>query len=353
MSSLPRFTTTAIAPTAPPTTQAPSAAPADECDDDGRASCHSSTGDDYDPTGGATTPETTTAEVDTIPAFLWFACDFGWASDPTFCSWTSEDTGSRWQIQSSGTPTLNTGPKMDHTGGSGNFIYTLATGHQETEVARLVSPMVSSPDADLCVSFWYHMVGPHIGMLHMRQRKQTPDGPADILLWTVSGHQGNRWREGRVLIPHSNKSYQVVIEGRVEMKSWGDIAVDDIRIMDGLSMSECNDPYVPTEPMLPEDRLNKIIEEITDYPDLVESNEISGPGNMLKTLDPILITIIAMSALGVFLGAICGVVLYCACSHGGMSDRNLSALENYNFELVDGVKLKKDKLNVQNSYSEA
>lgn len=74
---------------------------------------------------------------------------------------------------------------------------------------------------------------------------------------------------------------------------------------------------------------------------------------MLKTLDPILITIIAMSALGVFLGAICGVVLYCACSHGGMSDRNLSALENYNFELVDGVKLKKDKLNVQSSYSEA
>lgn len=36
-----------------------------------------------------------------------------------------------------------------------------------------------------------------------------------------------------------------------------------------------------------------------------------------------------------------------------MSDRNLSALENYNFELVDGVKLKKDKLNVQSSYSEA
>lgn len=99
--------------------------------------------------------------------------------------------------------------------------------------------------------------------------------------------------------------------------------------------------------------LSPLVEEITEYPDFVETNQISGAGNMLKTLDPILITIIAMSALGVFLGAICGVVLYCACSHGGMSDRNLSALENYNFELVDGVKLKKDKLNVQSSYSEA
>ena len=96
-----------------------------------------------------------------------------------------------------------------------------------------------------------------------------------------------------------------------------------------------------------------LVEEITEYPDFVETNQISGAGNMLKTLDPILITIIAMSALGVFLGAICGVVLYCACSHGGMSERNLSALENYNFELVDGVKLKKDKLNVQSSYTEA
>ncbi|XP_023118396.2 neuropilin-1a isoform X3 [Amphiprion ocellaris] len=340
------------APTLPPITVVPSTTPSDECDDD-QASCHSGTGDDYDVTGGTVMPETTTAEVDTIPAFLWFACDFGWANDPSFCSWTSEDTGSRWQIQSSGTPTLNTGPNMDHTGGSGNFIYTLATGPQETEVARLVSPVVSSPDSDLCVSFWYHMFGSHIGTLHIKQRKQTVDGPADILLWTVSGHQGNRWREGRVLVPRTNKPYQVVIEGMVERKSWGDIAVDDIKVLNGLSMSDCKDPDVPTEPMLPEDSFNEILEEITEYPDFVETNQISGAGNMLKTLDPILITIIAMSALGVFLGAICGVVLYCACSHGGMSDRNLSALENYNFELVDGVKLKKDKLNVQSSYSEA
>uniref|UniRef100_A0A8C5FD64 Neuropilin n=1 Tax=Gadus morhua TaxID=8049 RepID=A0A8C5FD64_GADMO len=294
------------APTIPPTTQPPSAPPADECED-GRASCHSSTGDDYDPTGAhiglmRLRPLTT-------------------APSPDPCIPMPPPNPLRMS-------------KLIHCHnhydwGSGNFIYTLATGHQETAVARLVSPMVSSPDADLCVSFWYHMFGPRIGMLHLKQRKQTPEGPADVVLWTVSGHQGNRWREGRILIPHSNKPYQVVIEGLVERKSWGDIAVDDIKILDGISM------------------------ETTDYPDLVVSNEISGPGNMLKTLDPILITIIAMSALGVFLGAICGVVLYCACSHGAMSDRNLSALENYNFELVDGVKLKKDKLNVQNSYSEA
>lgn len=76
-------------------------------------------------------------------------------------------------------------------------------------MARLVSPVVTSPDSDLCVSFWYHMFGSHIGTLHIKQREQMVDGPADILLWTVSGHQGSRWREGRVPVPQSNKPYQV------------------------------------------------------------------------------------------------------------------------------------------------
>uniref|UniRef100_A0A4W4F2Y9 Neuropilin n=1 Tax=Electrophorus electricus TaxID=8005 RepID=A0A4W4F2Y9_ELEEL len=341
------------APTMPPTTPPPPTTPADECDDE-QASCHSGTGDDYDQTGANTSLQKLRPSSPLWAHPFWFTCDFGWANDPSFCGWTAEDsTGYRWQIQSSGTPTLNTGPNMDHTGGSGNFIYTLATGAQETEVARLVSPAMSGHDSDLCLSFWYHMFGSHIGTLHIKQRRESAQGAADVLLWTVSGHQGNRWREGRVRIPHSSKPYQVVIEGLVGRKTWGDIAVDDIKILDSFNMADCKDPDVPTEPMLPEDSFNRIIEEITAFPKMVEHNEITGAGSMLKTLDPILITIIAMSALGVFLGAICGVVLYCACSHGGMADRNLSALENYNFELVDGVKLKKDKLNSQNSYSEA
>ncbi|XP_058244161.1 neuropilin-1a isoform X3 [Hemibagrus wyckioides] len=336
------------APTVPPTLPVPPTTPSDECDDE--ANCHSGTGDDYEHTGGTTVPETTT-EMSPLPAFLWFACDFGWANNPSFCGWTSEGGSYRWQIQSSGTPTLNTGPSMDHTGGSGNFIYTLATGAQKKEVAQLVSPAVLGQESDLCLSFWYHMFGSHIGTLHIKQRHKSGSETADVLLWTVSGHQGNRWREARVLIPHSSKPFQVVIEGVVEGQSLGDIAVDDIKILE-INTGDCKDPDVPTEPMLPED-FSKFPVDITNFPKIVENKELSGTGNMLNTLDPILITIIAMSALGVFLGAICGVVLYCACSHGSMADRNLSALENYNFELVDGVKLKKDKLNSQNSYSEA
>ncbi|XP_015194421.1 neuropilin-1a isoform X1 [Lepisosteus oculatus] len=339
------------APTIAPTTTTVSLP--DDCEDD-QASCSSGTGDDYDVTGGSVMPTVVPTEVDTddIPDFLWFNCDFGWAQESTFCTWVPEkEANVEWQIQSGGTPTLNTGPNQDHTGG-GNFMYTLASGSQENGVARLVSPSVSSQTTELCLSFWYHMFGSHIGVLRIKQRKQTAEGTADVLLWTVSGHQGNRWREGRVVMPRSPKPYQVVIEGVVENKSWGDIAVDDLKILQDIDMADCKDPNFPTESGEPDDVYNEIVEDYTMDPDSTGEHEDNN-GNMLKTLDPILITIIAMSALGVFLGAICGVVLYCACSHGGISERNLSALENYNFELVDGVKLKKDKLNIQNSYSEA
>uniref|UniRef100_A0A668A3X6 Neuropilin n=1 Tax=Myripristis murdjan TaxID=586833 RepID=A0A668A3X6_9TELE len=265
--------------------------------------------------------------------YLWFACNFDFSS---YCGWTRESgTGAEWLIQTNGAPAIHKVPTLDHTGGPGNFIYmqlseTPSDGNEDEEeeeeegekAARLASLPITAPDTDLCMSFWYHMFGEHAGALHIKQRKEAEGGQ---ILWTVSGHQGSRWREGRVLLPHSSISYQVVVEGVADRRSMGHIAVDNIQIIDVLNAEECKG----------------------------ETRELGSPGNMLKTLDPILITIIAMSALGVFLGAICGVVLYCACSQGSMTDRNLSALENYNFELVDGVKLKKDKMNGQSNYSEA
>lgn len=73
----------------------------------------------------------------------------------------------------------------------------------------------------------------------------------------------------------------------------------------------------------------------------------------LYTLDPILVTIIVMSSLGVLLGAVCtGLLLYCPCSLGSLSSRSSTTLENYNFELYDGLK-HKVKLNQQRCCTEA
>uniref|UniRef100_A0AAR2JQN4 Neuropilin n=1 Tax=Pygocentrus nattereri TaxID=42514 RepID=A0AAR2JQN4_PYGNA len=208
------------APTMPPTTPAPPTTPSDECDDE-QANCHSGTGDDYDQTGANTS-------LQKLRPF---------SPHCTLQNCSNIKTQHRIHFLRFLQPMLS--PCCLFPGGSGNFIYTLATGAQETEIARIVSPAVSSQDSDLCMSFWYHMFGSHIGTLHIKQRRERGQDVTDVLLWTVSGHQGNRWREGRVLIPHSSKPYQVVIEGVVERKSWGDIAVDDIKILDNLNMADC------------------------------------------------------------------------------------------------------------------
>lgn len=288
--------------------------------------------------------------VDVIPAYVWFACNFDFAS---LCGWTSETgTGAQWLTQTGEFPTGPREPTLDHTGRNGNFIYMHLTdsdasgkaGEDEDEdrdrVARLSSLPLTAPDTDLCLSFWYYMFGEHAGTLHIKSRQEEQ---REEILWMVSGDKDAQWREGRVLLPQASFSYQVVVEGVADRRSSGHIAVDNIQILDKVSRDECIEPETPPTEIF--------ILPMDTFPQ--ETSELGGPGNMLKTLDPILITIIAMSALGVFLGAICGVVLYCACSQGSMTDRNLSALENYNFELVDGVKLKKDKMNGQTNYSEA
>lgn len=77
---------------------------------------------------------------------------------------------------------------------------------EEEKVASLASLPITAPDSDLCMSFWYFMSGEQAGVLHIKQRKEAEVG---LILRTVSGHQGRRWREGRVLLPHSSVSYQV------------------------------------------------------------------------------------------------------------------------------------------------
>ncbi|KAM4705185.1 neuropilin-1 [Rhinophrynus dorsalis] len=340
-------------PTSIPTTTPEVNAP-DECDDD-QANCHSGTGDDFKLTAGTTAQSTETPPVELNPeqpdmTHSNLDCSFGWGSQKTLCNWEHDgSSGLKWAVLNS-----KTGPVRDHTG-DGNFIYSEADERHKGRTARLMSPVISSSKYAHCMTFWYHMSGSHVGSLSIKLKSENQD-EFDETLWTVSGNQGVHWREARVLLQKTFKQYQVVVEGTIGKGSTGGIAVDDIVIANIIAPENCRAPESA-------DSGNEIDEEEDEIDKTGFTPNYAGeefnesiskkPGSVLKTLDPILITIIAMSALGVLLGAICGVVLYCACWHNGMSERNLSALENYNFELVDGVKLKKDKLNTQNSYSEA
>ncbi|XP_067870759.1 neuropilin-1a isoform X2 [Heterodontus francisci] len=336
-------------PTSPPTLDS------DECDEE-FGNCHSGTGGNT----ALVTEEPTLPELPGFPGGFYpyeegpgFNCKFGSSVLKSFCEWHLDKSADfLWKVHLAKGESTNTGPAGNYTMGKDHFIYTEIIGQEEGQVARLWSPSLLPAHYGRCLVFWYQIRGTHGSSLNVIQRKPSDDFMINVL-WTLSGPQGNHWQEGRVLLPRSSGIYQVGLEVTVGKGNPGEVAVHDVEIVSNRNVNECMAPRDAFPGLDGSTPIFPSAEDPEDPTDKSFYENSGGHGNVLKTLDPILITIIAMSALGVILGAICGVVLYCACWHSALADRNLSALESYNFELVDGVKLKKDKLSSQNSYSEA
>ncbi|XP_053272887.1 neuropilin-2 [Pleuronectes platessa] len=153
----------------------------------------------------------------------------------------------------------------------------------------------------------------------------------------------------------------------------GHIWIDNIHISSSTPLKECTQPFAAFPPENPERKPNEFgdgrlfsgrdpLGGVLHFPEWNTASPSSDPpvtrvsekdNSWLYTLDPILVTIIVMSSLGVLLGA--GVrrppaVLHC--SYSGLSSRSSTTLENYNFELYDGLK-HKVKLNQQRCCTEA
>uniref|UniRef100_A0A3B4AHF5 MAM domain containing glycosylphosphatidylinositol anchor 2a n=1 Tax=Periophthalmus magnuspinnatus TaxID=409849 RepID=A0A3B4AHF5_9GOBI len=192
-----------------------------------------------------------------------FRCGF---EDPALClcsqdrsdqfDWTRHSAASR---DSKYTP--NTGPSADHRGDkSGHYLY-IETSRPRVpgDKARLFTPTFNSapnspvhanpasnspgsasnvPGPTYCFSFYYHMYGKHIGSLNVFLRQKTSDSQ----VWSLSGNQGDRWRQARVSIQPSS-AFQMVVEGVRGAGIEGDIAIDDISIEEG----ECKDPPPKSE----------------------------------------------------------------------------------------------------------
>ncbi|KAL4635803.1 neuropilin-2-like isoform X1 [Arapaima gigas] len=298
-------------------------------------------------------------------------CDFeqglcGWTHDLTAdLSWSHRDTGSF--------PSL--GSSQDFSLGSddaGAFLYIEARPRNEGQRARLVSPEVPAESGPLCLIFSYQLLGEGVGHLRVLLRDTDHE---ETLLWALKGDQGPIWREGRTVLPRSPKEYQVVLEGFFDHGSRGHIWLDNLDMSSSTMLEQCTRKSTSREVLvvipthMPYPTLPFPLLEIQGFPDIgFPFSHWSTPGPSaeppvtrvsekdnawLYTLDPILVTIIVMSSLGVLLGAVCaGLLLYCSCSYSGLSSRSSTTLENYNFELYDGIK-HKVKMNQQRCCSEA
>ncbi|KFM11152.1 Neuropilin-2, partial [Aptenodytes forsteri] len=218
-----------------------------------------------------------------------------------------------------------------------NYLQLQSSRRREGQRARLISPTIYLPRSAVCMVFQYQAWGSNGVMLRV-WREASQERKA---LWVITEDQGEEWREGRIILPSYDMEYRIVFEGFIRNGLSGELALDDIRLGTDIPLENCMDYFGS-------DRNDTLFS--TNSPG---TPKLDKEKSWLYTLDPILVTIIAMSSLGVLLGAICaGLLLYCTCSYAGLSSRSSTTLENYNFELYDGIK-HKVKMNHQKCCSEA
>ncbi|XP_015774187.1 PREDICTED: uncharacterized protein LOC107352362 [Acropora digitifera] len=116
----------------------------------------------------------------------------------------------------------NTGPSSGH-GGYGFYMYIETWPRSYGDKAKLLfSPPNSVIGAMSCLKFYYHMYGATINRLNVFN--------GNSIVFTRSGQQGNRWLYTEVTIFVKNT---ITFEGIVGSSYTGNIAIDDVSLMDG------------------------------------------------------------------------------------------------------------------------
>uniref|UniRef100_A0A8C6PT55 Neuropilin n=1 Tax=Nothobranchius furzeri TaxID=105023 RepID=A0A8C6PT55_NOTFU len=287
-------------------------------------------------------------------------CDF----DQSLCGWTLDSSAPLlWSMHRHASSLFLKNHVFSRVLPETNSYLSLdASLKTEMQRARLVSPVIAADSGPLCLLFSYQLWGDAQGHLRVLLRDDEND---ETVLWALKDEQSIVWNEGRTILPRSPKDFQVVMEGFFVHGTAGHIWINNIRMSASSPLKECtrkSDTFFTSNNKPSTVSKMLVLVSGLHFPEWNTPSPSSDPpvtsisekdNSWLYTLDPILVTIIVMSSLGVLLGAVCaGLLLYCTCSYSGLSSRSSTTLENYNFELYDGLK-HKVKLNQQRCCTEA
>ncbi|XP_063609951.1 MAM and LDL-receptor class A domain-containing protein 1-like [Penaeus indicus] len=154
------------------------------------------------------------------------------------CGWSQDSKDDFDWTQSRGSLNPSTGPPRDRSsfannGMMGGYAFIDSSyPRRPGDKARLMSQEFqgTNPDSPLCMRFWTHMFGNGIGSLRVILFDVNTD--EDKVIWQISGEAGNAWYQGQVPIA-SPTPFKIVFEGVVGANNLGDIAIDDISIIQG------------------------------------------------------------------------------------------------------------------------
>ena len=155
--------------------------------------------------------------------------------------WT-QDSGDdgNWTLDAGGTPSNNTGPSDDITGG-GNYLYTEASnnGLGSGATVILTSPCYNlSSLTEAYFSFYYHMFGTNVGSLDIEITSD--DGANWINVFSISGNIGNSWNGQNIdLSSYIGQNIKLRFIGLTGSGWSSDIAVDHIGIGDPIIPDYC------------------------------------------------------------------------------------------------------------------
>ncbi|XP_027743387.1 MAM and LDL-receptor class A domain-containing protein 1, partial [Empidonax traillii] len=170
-------------------------------------------------------------------------CDFEF----DLCGWKQDENDDfDWNLRTSSTPKLGTGPATDHTlqEPSGHYIFIKSSFFQlPGEKARISSPVLSKRNKNCKIIFYYHMYGAHVGSLIVYQRTTLKH---ERILLNLTGNQGNFWQhKALTLTGNGNEDFQVVFEGIAGNGPKDGIALDDLTFSkECLPLQE----FLPAEP---------------------------------------------------------------------------------------------------------
>ena len=81
----------------------------------------------------------------------------------------------------------------------GRYIYLETSSRKPNDTARLISTDIpaTGDTGGKCLTFWYHMYGPHVNSLNIYV---LIGGHTGKPLWSRTGTQGNKWIKGQVTL---------------------------------------------------------------------------------------------------------------------------------------------------------
>ncbi|XP_033116799.1 MAM and LDL-receptor class A domain-containing protein 2-like [Anneissia japonica] len=174
-------------------------------------------------------------------------CDF--EKNLTLCGYEQDTTDNfDWIWHQGSTGSKNTGPVNDHTIGdsTGHYIYIETSDpRRPSQRAKITSQTIAGRDEPICLNFWYHMKGDHVGTLNVYKLYT---GSYRRSIWSKRGNQGKNWKKAMVLINQDYEgsgtydivdlSFKIIFEAIVGNGHEGDIALDDITFEVGPCKSE-------------------------------------------------------------------------------------------------------------------